>query len=88
MSARVVLNVRIYHECEGKIEKYVRGITVWYLEACRAMTNGDLEGLIFLSYPHTNIMDSIFLLTTAFIYLFIIKLSFQKSLNTLRCNCT
>ena len=71
MSARVVLNVRIYHECEGKIEKSVRGITVWYLEACRAMTNGDLEGLIFLSYPHTNIMDSIFFFTHHCFYLLI-----------------
>ena len=34
------------------------------------MTNGDPEGRIFLSYPHTN-NGFFFLLTTVFIYLFI-----------------
>ena len=34
------------------------------------MTNGDPEGRIFLSYPHT-INGFFFLLTTVFIYLFI-----------------
>ena len=34
------------------------------------MTNGDPEGRIFLSYPHTK-NGLFFLLTTAFIYLFI-----------------
>ena len=35
------------------------------------MTNGDLEGLIFLSYPYTN--DGFYiLLTTVFIFYFII----------------
>ena len=29
-------------------------ITDWHHEACRAMTNGDLEGHILLSHPHTN----------------------------------
>ena len=46
--------IRIYHKCEGKIEKSVLRITIWHHEACRVMTNGDLEGRIFLSYPHTN----------------------------------
>ena len=46
--------LRIYHECEGRIEKFVPRITVWHHEACRVMTNGDPEGWIFLSYPHTN----------------------------------
>ena len=46
------------------------------------MTNRDLEGRIFLSYPHTN-NGLFFLLTTVFIYLFIyFKISLQKSLNT------
>ena len=38
------------------------------------MTNGDPEGRIILSYPHT-INDFFFLLTTVFIftYLFILK---------------
>ena len=37
------------------------------------MTNGDPEGRIFLSYLHTN-NGFFFLLTTVFIYLFILKL--------------
>ena len=36
------------------IEKSVPRIAVWHHEACRVMTNGDPEGWIFLSYPHTN----------------------------------
>ena len=43
------------------------------------MTNGDLEGRIILSYPHTN-NGFFFLLTTVF---FFSKISFQKSLNKL-----
>ena len=46
--------MRIYHECEGRIEKSVPRIVVWHNEACRVMTNGDPEGWIFLLYPHTN----------------------------------
>ena len=41
--------IRIYHECEGRIEKSVSRITIWHNEACRVMTNGDPEGQIFLS---------------------------------------
>ena len=40
-------------------------IAVWHHEACQVMTNGESEGLIFLSYPHT-INGFFFLLTTAF----------------------
>ena len=58
-------NIRIYHECEGRIEKSVLRITVWHHEACRVMTNGDPEGQSFLSYPHTN-NGFFFLLTTVF----------------------
>ena len=36
------------------MEKSVPRITVWHLKACRVMTNGDPEGQIFLSYPHTT----------------------------------
>ena len=39
--------IRIYHECEGGIEKSIPRITVRHHEACREMTNSDLEGLIF-----------------------------------------
>ena len=61
---------RIDHECEGCIEKSVPRIVVWHHEACRVMTNGDPEGRILLSYPHTN-NGFFFLLTTIFVYVFI-----------------
>ena len=66
--------MRIFHECEGRIEKSVPRIAVWHHEACRVMTNGDLEGPIFLSHPHRN-NGFFFLLTTVFlfIHLFISK---------------
>ena len=50
----IIQNIRIDHECDGRIEKYVPRIAVWHHEACRVMTNGDPEGQIFLSYPSTN----------------------------------
>ena len=38
-------NIRIYHECEGGIEKSVLKITVWHHEAFPVVTlNGDSEG--------------------------------------------
>ena len=50
-------NIRIYHECEGRIEKFVPRIIVWHYEAFGVMTNSDPEGRIF--YPTlTRIMDS------------------------------
>ena len=58
-------HIRIYHKCEGRIEKSVPRIIVWHHEACRMMTNGDPEGRIFLSYSHTN-NELFFLLTTVF----------------------
>ena len=62
-----LLIIRIYHECEGRIEKSVPRITVWHHEACRVMTNGDPEGRIFLNYPQTNNgFFSYSLLNTAF----------------------
>ena len=36
--------MKIYRECEVEIEKSVPGITVWHHEACRVMSNCDLEG--------------------------------------------
>ena len=62
--------IRIYHECEGRIEKSVPKIAVWHHVAYRVMTNGDPEGRIFLFYPHTN-NGCFFLLTTVFIDLLI-----------------
>ena len=59
--------IRIYHECEGRIEKPVCRITVWHHKACQVMTNGDPEGQIFLSYPLTN-NGFFFLFTTVFIF--------------------
>ena len=53
--------IRIFHECEVKIEKSV--LRNWHHEACRVMTNGDQDGRIFLSHPHTN-NGFFFLLTT------------------------
>ena len=63
-------NIRIYHECKGKIKKSIPRMAVWHHEACQVMTNDDLEERIFLSYPHTN-KGFFFLLTTVFIYLLI-----------------
>ena len=61
-----VRTIRIYHECEDRIEKSVPRIAVWHHEASRVMTNGDPEERMFLSYPRTNNVF-FFLLTTAFI---------------------
>ena len=47
----IILIIRIYHECEGRIEKSVQRIAVWHHEACRVMTNGDPEGQIFSILP-------------------------------------
>ena len=61
----VGINIRIYHECEGRIEKFILRITVWHPKACRVMLNGDTKGSIFLSYPLTN-DGFFFLLPTVF----------------------
>ena len=45
---KIIIIIRIYHECEGGIKQSVRKITVWHHEACRVMTDGDPEGRIFL----------------------------------------
>ena len=44
--------IRIYHGCEGRIEKSVPRIIDWH-EACLVMTIGDQEEQILLSYHHT-----------------------------------
>ena len=44
-----------------------RDISILHHEACWVMTNGDPEGRIFLSYPHTN-NGFFFLLTTIFLF--------------------
>ena len=65
----MILNkiIRIYHECEGRIEKSALRIADWHHEACRVMTNGDHEGWIFLSYPHTH--DRFFFLLTTVMFI-------------------
>ena len=67
-----VSNIRIYYECEGRMEKSFPRIAVWHHEACRVMTNGDPEGQILLSYPHTN--NGFFFLFTTVFFLFKNKL--------------
>ena len=52
--SHAAVHIRINLEFEGWIEKSVLRITVWHQKACRVMTNGDREGQIFLSHPHTN----------------------------------
>ena len=62
-------NIRIYHECEGRIEKSVPRFAVLHQEASQVMTNGDPEGRIFyptLTRPMFVFSCSLFLL---FIYL-------------------
>ena len=59
------INIRIHHECDGGIEKSGPTITDWHHEACQVMTNGDREGQIFLSHPHTD-NGFFFLLTTKY----------------------
>ena len=57
MNLHMCRNIRIYHECEGRIEKYIPRITDWHHKACRVMTNSDPEGQIFLSYRCTTTSD-------------------------------
>ena len=54
--------IRIYHECEGGIEKSVPSIFVWHQEACQVMTNGDHKRWIILSNLQLN-KELIFLLS-------------------------
>ena len=80
-------NIRIFHEHEGRMEKSDPRVTFWHHEACRVKTNGDPEGWIFQSYPHTS-NGLIFMLTTVFDIFIYFKISFLKFLNTLGCNLT
>ena len=61
-----IKTIRIHHECEGGIEKPIPAIIVWHKEACQVMTNGDREGHIFLSHPHTK-NKILFLLTSSYL---------------------
>ena len=77
LKIKVIYNIRIYHECEGGIEKSVLRITYWHPEACRVMANGDCEGWIFLSHSHTN--NGLFFLNTDKYSIFIFKNGSQVS---------
>ena len=65
--------IRIYHECERRIEKFIPRITLWHHKACQVMRNGDHNGQIFVSFPHTNSVFFFLLTPVLFIYLFILK---------------
>ena len=54
--------IRIFHECEGGIEKSMPRITVRHHKACNR------EGLIFLSHLHMN-NGFFFLLTIKYLIL-------------------
>ena len=60
--------IKIYHECEGRIENFVPRIDVWHHKAGRVMTNGVPEGRIFLSHPHTN--DVFFSCSPLFLFIY------------------
>ena len=53
--------IRIFHGCEVRIEKSVRG-SLFGTRLCRVMSNGDPEGRIFLSSPNNH--DRFFFLHT------------------------
>ena len=79
--------ISIHHECERDIEISIPSITDWHHEAFGVVTNGDHEGRIFLSHPHTN--NRIIFLANYLIPHFILentRKDFQKVLNTLRCD--
>ena len=44
--------IRIHHECEGGIEKFVSRITDRHFEICQVMTNGDRQGQTFTPSSH------------------------------------
>ena len=55
-------NIRIFHECEVRIEKSVRGSLFGITRLCRVRPNSDPEGRIFLSAPNNH--DRFFFLHT------------------------
>ena len=74
-------HIRIYHEFEGGIEKYIPRMTAWHHKACRVIANSDREWRISLSHPHTS-NGFFFLLTTKYlIYIRKHEKGLQKILN-------
>ena len=47
-------NIRIYHKCEGGIEKSISRITIWHHKACGVMSYHDPKGWIYLSTPRSK----------------------------------
>ena len=86
LNAVLTKNIRIYHECEGGIEKSGLRITVWHHMACRVktksdrvITNGNHEGQIFLSHPYAN-NGFLFLLTNKYRVFYFFKKNSRGSL--------
>ena len=69
--------IRIHHECKGGREKSVPMITDWHHEVRRVMANGNREGRVFLSDPHTN--NGFFFLLIAKYLIFIGKNLHEKN---------
>ena len=65
--SRIFKIIRVHHECEGGLEKIHPEDHEWHHKACRVMTNGDREGLIFYAIL-TRIINSFsrLLLNTSF----------------------
>ena len=77
-----------YHKCEGWIEKSVPRITECHHEACRMMTTCDRERRFFYPTLTRIILEYLLLLTFKYriLYWKNMKKSFQKILNSLRCD--
>ena len=75
--------MRIHQECDGWIAKFRPKDHRLVSEGLSSDDNGDLEGQIFIFHVHTN-NGFFFLLTIEFYF----KITFQKSLNRLKCNMT
>ena len=73
-------NIRIHHECEGRIENSVPRMTIWHQEACRVMINGDPEGRTFFYPTLTRKLDSFHY------HILFLRKGSQKFLNTPRCD--
>ena len=81
LAQNMFVNTRIYHECEGGIDKSVPSITVWSYEVCTVMTTDNPEVRIFLSHTHTN---------SRFFFLLINKFNifiFKKALRSYTSRC-
>ena len=50
-----IVIIRIFHECEVRIEKSARGSLFGIMRLCQVMPNSDPEGQIFLYAPKTKI---------------------------------